>query len=60
MEKEIFCILKVKGTGSEDLDPHPDPYQNVTDPEYWWHEIFLDHSLLCMNTYDRGITCFGL
>jgi hypothetical protein len=21
--------------GSEDPDPHPDPYQNVTDPEHW-------------------------
>ncbi len=21
--------------GSEDPDLHPDPYQNVTDPEHW-------------------------
>ncbi len=21
--------------GSEDPNPHPDPYQNVTDPEHW-------------------------
>jgi hypothetical protein len=25
--------------GSEDPDPHPDPYQNVTDPQHWYiHE----------------------
>ncbi len=25
---------------SEDPDPHPDPYQNVTDPEHWcWHSL---------------------
>jgi hypothetical protein len=22
--------------GSGDPDPHPDPYQNVTDPEHWF------------------------
>ncbi len=21
--------------GSEDQDQHPDPYQNVTDPQHW-------------------------
>jgi hypothetical protein len=25
----------VKGKGSEDPHPRPDPYQNATDPEHW-------------------------
>jgi hypothetical protein len=25
--------------GSSDPDPHPDPYQNVTDPQHWVPDI---------------------
>jgi hypothetical protein len=28
--------------GSEDLDPHPDPYQNVTDPERCFQNFSFD------------------
>jgi hypothetical protein len=35
MKKLIFCILKVTEEFGTDPHPHPDPYQNVADPEHW-------------------------
>ncbi len=38
-----FSYVSVSGSVSERFgseDPHPDPYQKVTDPEHWFHSLF--------------------
>ncbi len=34
-KNRFFCILKATENFVTDPHPHPDPYQNVTDPEHW-------------------------
>ncbi len=49
--------------GSEDPEPHPDPYQNVTDPQHWL-EVSIRHTsaerrieLTCMVVVSSSLAC---
>jgi hypothetical protein len=33
--KNFFDILKVAEERDPELDPYPDPHQNITDPQLW-------------------------
>jgi hypothetical protein len=32
----ISTVFRLEVYRSEDPHPHPDPYQNFTDPQHWW------------------------
>jgi hypothetical protein len=39
--------------GSEDLNPHADPYQNVTDPKRWFLESRARSDLHTLKMYEQ-------
>jgi hypothetical protein len=45
----FYCFVTGAGSisqryGSEDPHPHPDPYQNVTDPGHWYQQTDVTHT----------------